>query len=107
MEYEVMDEKFMCETEIKDNYIDFIDKGMEQGKKLLEHIQKNIKVDSFEKVFEELSTLNLSIRDDYLSMIIDTTPSSVDQVKAIIAPLKLNIKEEDLKSVVSVLKKHL
>ncbi|MCL5420622.1 MAG: hypothetical protein M1284_02620 [Candidatus Parvarchaeota archaeon] len=107
MEYEIIDEKFLSESEVKENYLEFIDKGSEQGKKLLEHIQKNIKIDSFEKAFEELSALNLSIRDDYLRMIIDVTPSSVDQVRAIIAPLKLNIKEDDLKSILSVLKKHL
>ena len=107
MEYEVIDEKFLNETEVRDNYADFIDNGIEHGKKLLEHIQKNVKIDNFEKTFEELSALNLNIRDDYLRMIIDVSPSSTDQIRAIIAPLKLNIKEEDLKSIVSVLKKHL
>ncbi|EFD92994.1 MAG: hypothetical protein BJBARM5_0248 [Candidatus Parvarchaeum acidophilus ARMAN-5] len=107
MEYEVIDEKFMDETEIRDNYTNFIDKNSEYGKKMLDHIQKNIKIDNFEKVFEELSALNLNIRDDYLRMLIDAIPSSSDQVKAIIAPLKLNIKEEDLKLIISVLKKHL
>lgn len=107
MEYEVIDEKFLNETEVRDSYVDFIDKGVEYGKKMVDHIQKNIKIDSFEKTFEELSALNLNIRDDYLRMIIDVIPSSTDQLRAIIAPLKLNINEEDLKSILSVLKKHL
>lgn len=107
MEYEIIDEKFINETEVKEEYIDFIDKGSEYGKKLLDHIQKNIKIDDFQKVFEELSALNLNIRDDYLKMIIDIAPTSTDQVRAIIAPLKITIKEDDLKAILSVLKKHL
>lgn len=107
MEYQIIDEKFLSEAEVKENYIDFVDKGSEPGKKLLDHIQKNIKTGGFEQIFEELSALNLSIRDDYIRMLIDVAPSSVDQARAIMAPLKLNIKEEDFKSILSVLKKHL
>ncbi len=70
-------------------------------------MQKNIKIDNFDSVFEELSALNLSIRDDYLRMIIDVSPSSADQIRAIVSPLKLNVKEDDLKAILSVLKKHL
>jgi DNA-directed RNA polymerase subunit F len=107
MEYQIIDEKFLSETEVKEKYLDFVDKNSEFGKKLLDHAQKNIKIDNFNSVFEELSALNLSIRDDYLRMIIDVSPSSVDQIRAIISPLKLNVKEEDLKAILAVLKKHL
>lgn len=107
MEYQVIDEKFLSETEVKENYLEFVDKGSELGKKLLDHIQKNIKIDNFNSVFEEISALNMSIRDDYIRMIIDVSPTSVDQIRAIISPLKLNVKEEDLKTILSVLKKHL
>ena len=107
MEYHIIDEKFLSETEVKEKYLDFVDKGSEIGKKLLDHTQKNIKIDNFDSVFEELSALNLSIRDDYIKMIIDVSPTSIDQIRAIISPLKLNIKEEDLKTILSVLKKHL
>jgi len=107
MEYQVIDEKFLSETEVKQKYLDFVDKGSEMGKKLLDHMQKNIKIDNFESTFEELSGLNLNIRDDYLRMIIDVSPSSIDQIRAIISPLKLNVKEEDLKAILTVLKKHL
>ncbi|MCL4373216.1 hypothetical protein M1384_04100 [Candidatus Parvarchaeota archaeon] len=107
MEYQIIDEKFLSEAEVKQKYVDFVDKGSEMGKKLLDHIQKNLKIDNFDSVFEELSALNLSIREDYLRMIIDVSPSSIDQIRAIISPLKLNVKEEDLKSILTVLKKHL
>jgi DNA-directed RNA polymerase subunit F len=107
MEYQVIDEKFLSETEVKENYLEFVDKGSELGKKLLDHIQKNIKIDNFNSIFEEISALNMSIRDDYIRMIIDVSPTSVDQIRAIISPLKLNVKEEDLKTILSVLKKHL
>ena len=107
MEYQIIDEKFLSEAEVKQKYVDFVDKGSEMGKKLLDHIQKNLKIDNFDSVFEELSVLNLSIREDYLRMIIDVSPSSIDQIRAIISPLKLNVKEEDLKSILTVLKKHL
>ena len=40
-------------------------------------------------------------------MIIDVSPTSSDQIRAVISPLKLNVKEEDLKAVLAVLKKHL
>ena len=40
-------------------------------------------------------------------MIIDVSPASIDQIRAIISPLKLNVKEEDLKAILTVLKKHL
>ncbi len=107
MEYQIIDEKFLSEAEVKQKYVDFVDKGSEMGKKLLDHIQKNLKIDNFDSVFEELSALNLSIREDYLRMIIDVSPSSIDQIRAIISPLKLNVKEEDLKSILTVIKKHL
>ncbi|MCL5976001.1 MAG: hypothetical protein M1580_00180 [Candidatus Parvarchaeota archaeon] len=107
MEYEIIDEKFLSETEVKEKYLDFVDKGSEIGKKLLDHVQKNIKIDNFDSVFEEISALNLNIRDDYIRMIIDVSPTSADQLRAIISPLKLNVKEEDLKAILTVLKKHL
>ncbi|EEZ92789.1 MAG: hypothetical protein BJBARM4_0623 [Candidatus Parvarchaeum acidiphilum ARMAN-4] len=107
MEYEIIDEKFLSETEVKEKYLDFVDKGSEIGKKLLDHVQKNIKIDNFDSVFEEISALNLNIRDDYTRMIIDVSPTSADQLRAIISPLKLNVKEEDLKAILTVLKKHL
>ncbi len=107
MEYEIIDEKFLSETEVKEKYLDFVDKGSEMGKKLIDHVQKNIKIDNFDSVFEEISGLNLNIRDDYIRMIIDVSPTSSDQIRAVISPLKLNVKEEDLKAVLAVLKKHL
>ena len=52
MEYEIIDEKFLSETEVKEKYLDFVDKGSEMGKKLIDHVQKNIKIDNFDSVFE-------------------------------------------------------
>ena len=107
MEYEIIDEKLISETELKENYIDSIDTNYEVGKKLIEHLKKNIKINNFEETFNELSGLNLGIRDDYIKMIIDSAPTSADQVRAIVAPLKTLIKEEDIKKILAVIKKHL
>lgn len=107
MEYEIIDEKIISETELKEKYVDSIDTNYEVGKKLIEHIKKNIKINDFEDTFNELSGLNLNIRDDYIKMIIDSAPTSADQVRAIIAPLKTLVKEEDIKKILAVIKKHL
>ncbi len=107
MEYDVIDEKIISETEVKEKYIDAIDTSNEMGKKLVAHIKKNIKIDDFKATFDELAALNLDIRDDYLMMLVDVSPTSVDQVRAILSPLKSNIKEEDTRKILAVLKKHL
>jgi DNA-directed RNA polymerase subunit F len=107
MEYELIDEKLISETELKEKYLDYVDTSHENGKKLLEHIKKNVKINNFEETFNELNALNLGIREDYLRMIIDVAPSSVDQVRAILAPLKSTIKEDDIKKILAVVKKHL
>ncbi len=107
MEYKIIDEKLLSETEVKEGYNEFIDRSTESGKKLIDHMQKNIKINDFEQAFQDISALNLNIRDDYIRMLIDVIPTSADQIRAVLSPLKLNIKEEDLKSVLSVLKKHL
>lgn len=107
MEYEIVDEKLLSENEVKEQYLDSIDTNFEQGKKLIEHIKKNAKIDKFEETFNELTDLGLSIRDDYIRMIIDVAPTSVDQVRAILAPLKSVVKEEDVKSILSIIKKHI
>ncbi len=107
MEYEIIDEKIISETELKEQYLDYVDKGNEIGKKLIEHIQKNVKINNFEETFNEITELGLGIRDDYIRMIIDSAPSSVEQIRALLSPLKSNIKEEDLKKILAVVKKHL
>ncbi|MCL4399413.1 hypothetical protein M1293_02825 [Candidatus Parvarchaeota archaeon] len=107
MDYEIVDEKIISETEVKENYMDFIESEMEVGKKLIEHIKKNIKVNDFSSAFSELSALDLNIREDYIRILIDTAPTSADQVRAILSPLKPNLKEDDIKKILSVLKKHL
>jgi DNA-directed RNA polymerase subunit F len=107
MEYEIIDEKMLSENEVKEQYLDKIDTNYEPGKRLVEHIKKNAKVDNFEETFNELSGLNLNIRDDYLRMIIDVAPTSVDQVRAILAPLKSIIRDEDIKNILAIIKKHL
>lgn len=105
MEYELMDETLLGETEVKENYSKFLDEGYEYGKKLTEHMDKNIKVKDFENAFKELSGLNLNLRDDYIKMIIDVSPNSPDQLRAIISPLKLAVPEERLNSIIATLKK--
>ncbi len=107
MEYEVVDEKLISETELKEKYTDYVDTNYETGKKLVDHIKKNVKTGNFEDTFNELTALNLGIRDDYLRIIIDVAPTSVDQVRAILAPLKSTIKEDDIKKILAVIKKHL
>ncbi|MCL5009583.1 MAG: hypothetical protein M1433_01195 [Candidatus Parvarchaeota archaeon] len=107
MEYEIIDEKLLSENEVKEKYMDSIDLNFEQGKRLVEHIKKNAKIDDFEVTFKELSDLNLNIRDDYLRMIIDDAPTSADQVRAILSPLKMLVKEEDIKNLLATIKKHL
>ena len=107
MEYEIIDEKIISETELKEQYLDYVDKGNEIGKKLIEHIQKNVKINNFEETFNEITELGLGIRDDYIRMIIDSAPSSVEQIRALLSPLKSNIKEEDLNKILAVVKKHL
>jgi RNA polymerase Rpb4. len=107
MEYDVIDEKIISETELKDSYLKFVDKGSEMGKRLVEHVQKNAKVNDFEAAFNEINELGLGIREDYVRMVIDAIPTSVEQLRAILSPLKSNIKEEDLKKILAVVKKHL
>lgn len=107
MEYEIIDEKLISETELKEKYLDYVDTNYEVGKRLVEHIKKNIKINSFEETFNEILGLNLDIRDDYVRMLVDTAPSSVEQVRAILAPLKSTIKEDDIKKILAVVKKHL
>ncbi len=107
MEYQIIDEKMLSESEVKENYFDSIDTNYEQGKKLVEHIKKNVKIDDFGKTFKELVDLNLNIRDDYVRMLIDIAPTSVEQVRAILSPLKSVIKDEDIKNILAVIKKHL
>ena len=48
MEYEVIDEKQISETELNEKYKDNIDKNSEYGKKLIEHLSKNVKISKFE-----------------------------------------------------------
>ncbi|MBE5728463.1 hypothetical protein IHE51_01230 [Candidatus Parvarchaeota archaeon] len=105
MEYELIDETLLGETELKENYSKFIDQGYEFGKKLMEHMDKNVKIKDFENAFKALSNLNLNLRDDYLRMIIDVCPNSPDQLRAILSPLKLTIPEESLNAVIATLKK--
>ncbi|MCW1301610.1 MAG: hypothetical protein OH316_00525 [Candidatus Parvarchaeota archaeon] len=105
MEYELVDETLLGEAEVKENYLKFIDEGYEYGKKLLEHMDKNIKVKDFENAFKALLNLNLNLRDDYIKMIIDVCPNSPDQLRAILSPLKLTIPEESLNSIIATLKK--
>ncbi|MCL4406596.1 MAG: hypothetical protein M1573_01175 [Candidatus Parvarchaeota archaeon] len=107
MEYEIIDEKVISETEVKEKYMEAIEENSEMGKKLIAHIKKNIKIDDFRATFDELAALNLNIRDDYMMMLIDVSPTSVDQVRAILSPLKSVIKEEEIKKILAVLKKHL
>jgi DNA-directed RNA polymerase subunit F len=107
MEYEIIDEKPISETELKEKYSDYIDNGYESGKKLLDHLKKNIKINNFQEIFSEIEGLNLGIRDDYIRMLIDVAPTSVDQARAILAPLKSTLKEEEIKSILAVIKKHL
>ncbi len=107
MEYEIMDEKLISETELREEYLDYVDTNYEPGKRLVEHIKKNAKVNNFKETFEEFSALNLNIRDDYVRMLIDAAPSSVEQIRAILAPLKSAVKEDDIKKILSVIKKHL
>ncbi len=106
MEYNIIDEKIISETELKEQYEDKINKNFEIGKKLLEHMSKNIKIKDFNAVFEELNALNLDIREDYLRMIIDISPNTADQVRAILSPLKNNIAEEDIKKILALIKKY-
>ncbi len=106
MEYEIVDEKLISETEVKEKYAKYVDSNLELGKKLVEHITKNIKLSDFDKAFSDIQALNLSIRDDYIRMIIDAAPTSVDQVRAILSPLKEVVKEEDIKKILAVLKKY-
>ena len=107
MEYEIIDEKLISETELKEKYLDYIDTNYETGKKLVEHIKKNVKANNFEEAFNAILALNLDIREDYIRMLVDVAPSSIDQVRAILAPLKSTIKEDDIKKILSALKKHL
>ncbi len=107
MEYEIIDEKLLSETELKEKYMDYIDTAHESGKRLIEHIKKNVKVNNFDEAFNEIIGLNLDIRDDYVRILIDAAPASVDQVRAILAPLKSTIKEDDIKKILAVIKKHL
>ncbi|MCL4400753.1 MAG: hypothetical protein M1348_01935 [Candidatus Parvarchaeota archaeon] len=107
MEYEIIDEKLISETELKEKYLDYIDTNYETGKKLVEHIKKNVKANNFEEAFNDILALNLDIREDYIRMLVDVAPSSIDQVRAILAPLKSTIKEDDIKKILSALKKHL
>lgn len=92
MEYEVIDEKQISETELNEKYKDNIDKNSEYGKKLIEHLSKNVKISKFEEAFNEILALNLNIRDDYVRILIDTAPTNADQVRAILSPLKSVIK---------------
>lgn len=106
MEYEIIDERLISETELKEKYSKYVDNNLELGKKLLEHINKNVKVSDFDKTFADIQALNLSIRDDYIKMIRDVMPTSVEQVRAILSPLKEVIKEDDVKKILAVIKKY-
>ena len=89
MEYKIEEEVLLSESEVKEQYIDYIDSNTEVGKKLI-----------------ELLELNLNIRDDYLRFIMDVQPTSADQVRAILSPLKLQISEDNIKKILSIIKKH-
>lgn len=106
MEYKIEEEVLLSESEVKEQYMDYIDANTEVGKKLIEHIKKNIKIKDPSATLKELADLNLNIRDDYLRFIIDVQPTSADQVRAIISPLKLQISDENIKKILSIIKKH-
>ncbi|MDP8012754.1 MAG: hypothetical protein RAK22_01480 [Nanoarchaeota archaeon] len=106
MEYKIEDEVLLSESEVKERYSDYIESDSEYGKKLIEHMKKNIKIKDPSEAFNDLLALNLNIRDDYLKYIIDVQPSSADQVRAIVAPLKIQISEDNIKKILAVIKKH-
>ncbi|MCW1291803.1 MAG: hypothetical protein OH318_02740 [Candidatus Parvarchaeota archaeon] len=104
--YSILSESIIGETEIKEKYLDYLDTNFEAARKLKEHISRNIKVKDREKAIDEINALNLNIRSDFIDKLIDISPNTPDQVKAILSQISFNISDDNARKIISIIKKY-
>ncbi len=105
MNYTIIEEKILSETEIKEEYMDKLG-NTDVAKKLAEHINKNIKVKNKEALVKELEGLGINLREDYINAIIDSSPSTPEQVRAILWQIGPNLTDEQAKKIIATIKKY-
>jgi DNA-directed RNA polymerase subunit F len=105
MNYTIIEERILSETEIKENYLDKLG-NTDVAKKLMEHINKNIKIKNREEALKDLQNLGLNLREDFLNEIIDASPNTSEQVRAILWQIGPNLTDEQAKKIIATLKKY-